>query len=414
MTAHDILVDQTATAVIEAVLAGDLPEQDGRMQLADLAGRSKLIESALPYRAIGGEARNDVLGSVYETVTTKILVPSSRGFNFELARGSSFSGFVRNLTRAVAPTAVRNEVYRPTRHTSPLGFTDALPEAGNGGFADTRDRMTFEHNSGNRSATRLAFATQPDLGADTHFVDDDEREFSDEVDTIVRGATHMFRVAEHHPHYAAALVLKVTGTPHGVRPLSPTKRKRALKLLDGKDGIKLAVASLRAYADEDDDAVASELTDLWGDYTPEDASILLCRDDMMIHAVAVAAVSRFPLPNYRSRASLPRTLAALGPDNDAYVALLPALVQSLLAVECHHGHSTQAGEPVSDADEASWSGLVCEVANLPGAPLGRTITTVRTALRNALMATMTGLTYEGVLDAAIDKLARRARKNESE
>jgi len=398
---------------VDAVLNGHITDADGRHELAEIAGRSRIIESVV--RATPGILRgreDDVASHIYETVTTKIMVPSSGGYSFESGQNRSFSGFIRQLAKQIATrSAVRDEVHAPMARATPMWV--APGDSRSVGSA-SGDNNNFENmNALLERGSGIVFGTTPTMGADEALLAREDATHSDaEVDVVIEGSSHLMRKPEHQPHYHGAIVRAVTGVPEAIRPTAYAKRKALLRRLTGPSGVALAEASLRAAGRDQSDLELTDLVDLWGDYTTEDIRVLLVRGPDMIHAVALAAVSDYPLPNRTDRRTLRIRLAAMSQDPD-YRELLNDLVRSLLAVECHWTsssarHDTQ-GVDLNTADVKLWRTLTGQLAKIPGAPLGGRVTEVEAKLRAILIDVMPAMDYDAIVAASAANIAERGQ-----
>lgn len=402
-------VDERAATIIKAVLANDMTESEGRYALAEIAGQSRIIESVVRRLQDLGGREGDVVSHITERVTMKIMVSTGGGYDFQIGQHASFSGFIRRLAQSVAPSAVRDEIWAPLRRATPVsghpwGISGSDEDQGDLSLNDIVDeRPDLLH-------ARVVLGTTPSRGADEDMLHSAEQGHVNEMDAVIEGASHMFRKPEHRPHYYAAIVRAVTGVPEAIRPASYVKRKSLLRRLSGPSGVALAEASLRAFLRGGDADELGDLVDLWGDFSVEDARILLLRGGDMTHAVALAAVSDFPLLNKNDRRALRLRLEQFS-DDPEYRINVADLERSLLAVECHWTISTTRNDAttleLSEADVKSWRPLLATLAHLDGSPLGGRVTEVAQTLRGVLLEVMPAMDWEAIKASSEENLQRR-------
>lgn len=395
-----------------------MQEQDGRFELATLAATSGILESvvqgALRSRGpVVWSRRGDVMGAVAERVTLKIMDPSAGGFDFKIGCSASFSGYVRQMAHSIVPTAVRDEVTLPMTRSVPMDHGPNLASV-----AAYLDRSAV---SGAIYRTDLAFARNPIATPEDRAVADEEmaasEDWADEVELVVGGASHILRKPEHRPHYAAAIVLRVTGTPEGVRPSTLGVREKVRLQLESETGGADAMKALRAVVSGTTPDGLEHLMDVFADYTPEDAQVLLARGAEMARAVALSAVSRLPLPNLKQRMMMSTKMRRVS-QNPEYRALIERTMRAVFASECCSNHSSAHTDMdvllLTDADAQDLRVVLDELRKVEGAPLGTSPTKeILPALRAMLLASMPPLTYDGIVEGAVAAQRRRRDRMEN-
>jgi len=406
-------VDDEAAVIVELVLAHQLDEQTARDRLADLAFTSRVIHQTVAQRV----HRNDfteVLSQVVERITVKIVDPDAGGFDFARSRGTSFCAFVRNLASQVVKTSARDLARHRERQTPIyMGGAGDVGQHGDGDDSEFQASLHPATDNYQDPGRRIMFATTPSQGADTDLYQAATTPLNERVEQLLDGASHILRQPDTRPFYSASIVLRVSNIPTTAnRPLLYTKRRQAWKLLTSPTGGELAMKSLQAALHSTDNLDGVELLiDLWADWGADDMAVLLNRGVLHVHAVALGAVSPYPLPGERDRARFAHQLRSLSTSPE-YRELVPGLVRSFLAAECVHTSLYSGGGrsvfTLTDADANMLHSRVVEVTHLPGAPLGTKPSDVLAVLGTHLRMVLPDMSFEGLEASAREALQRRA------
>ncbi|GAA1544099.1 hypothetical protein [Brevibacterium picturae] len=360
--------DAEIAAIGQAVLSGDLPEEAGRRQIAEIFVSSDVgAQISYHFRARSTQDMVDLADSGRDLVLDKLL-NDVVFYDFNKADGRKFSSWVFGMMLSAKPALEKKHRIVQDRYCP----VESVGEY----FADNQEPEPM-FTSTPKVETEALKSLEPEADVFEEFADQSERFLK------------RYRSREERIYVCAQFLHRKLHLPPLVRPTDAAERLAILARL--REEPKLAHRSLLAFYDliqgrEIPSDIGDDLLALWDDLSFTDVKRLLTSAGAKhIAVVAEAAVMQLLIPAKTAVKTMQSNLKNMVTSNDSaqWKKLSKDLFDSFLAKECEPAsrHSPLWNSINEDEDihakrqiQAGEFNTLCQqVIDFSGQPLGETV-----------------------------------------
>lgn len=316
--------DESARAVANDAVAGDISTMEARHRIAELILASSIPNQVAARMGVTGQRYVDLVTSLRDMVVRRVLEDEGQGFlRFDVLAASSFEGWLRQTCAAAAP---REQSIRP-RNMPARTVLEDVTQIPIGGWAERRWLTGVEGSAEDAVLEALHSRQESEL---------------------VEIARRVYKQREGSLRFATAQAIRAAlDLPALCVPSQPADREFVLSVCraDPRAADRSRRSTIESLREGGEPSLVDErLLSLWDDMTVDQMLRLDPYPVAATHILVVGTLEPMPKPSRAVVAAMRRALREAGPRSLEWSSLCQELLEAWLARSCR---------PVSDFDDTS-------------------------------------------------------------